>query len=77
MPRRLPPHVTEPAAPAPLLRRPCAAPVPPLCRSYAAPVQVCNTGELLREGEVEAALKEVDHPFVTFLQAGGSLTTLL
>ena len=31
--------------------------------------QVCNTGELLRQGEVEAALKEVDHPFVGFLQA--------
>ena len=30
---------------------------------------VCNTGELLRPGEIEAALKEVDHPFVGFLQA--------
>ena len=29
---------------------------------------MCNTGELLRAGEVEAALKEVDHPFVSFLQ---------
>ena len=38
---------------------------------------VCNTGELLRPGEVEAALKEVDHPFVSFLQARLALQTHL
>lgn len=57
--------------------RPTSLSLPPLRHPCAAPVQVCNTGELLREGEVEAALREVDHPFVTFLQAGGSLTALL